>query len=337
MRRHKFPFKDSTGTTANVNFSISDSKPPEVDDNIVFKGRHRLRVHESNISRSSSLDNTHEREREYEHEGGHNKKDYGKKHHDDESSLSLDDSEECEGRPSNSNNQGHSLDQDYPTNHDNKTLAINLEDIKSRLDDLLLQANVPPETLTGKSLEDLKVLIQYMQKLHGTTSYNVYLDEIRKRFSNINIIPGTVGAYFGGCLKTPENPCSVTCAGSISPDDKTCPATVFYLTASPKGRILKLLQLSPNNKTGLQSGVIVYIDSAIQNFTDFTPDELNKLKFYGFNNSAKVYMLSNGKTVDISSKIHNSNFFEKNNIVIGIVIVVIIIVILYLVLRRKNT
>jgi hypothetical protein len=102
---------------------------------------------------------------------------------------------------------------------------IRLNDICERLDRLRLKSSLPLRSLTGQDAEDYRTLVRYVSDLYDTDVYSLFYDEVRKRFKDLPTPePGTIGAYFGGCLapsnhglKCMEPACSVICAGSLQP------------------------------------------------------------------------------------------------------------------------
>ncbi len=316
-RRHRFGIspsktvtfddsvKSAVGTStssANLNFSLLDARAPELDKQITFKGKTHLRVKDNDISVTLANDSSEE----HQHEHDHHEKDRHERHHEREREKDI------------------------------KT-SVNLDDIKRRLDNLLMQANTPLTELNDKDRKDLDALIEYMRIMYGTSAYNVYLSEIKQRFANIPIVSGTVGAYFGGCLKTPDNPCSVVCAGSIPFDGNNCNATVIYVHKTPTGCQSRVLNV--NNSQG---NIILYIDPAAKNLDNYVTEILQELQKLGFDKSkVKIYQLdTDGTTTDITNSVpSNSSFLSNvssNNLWIIGIVVIFIIILLFILMRRQR-
>lgn len=179
------------------------------------------------------------------------------------------------------------------------TVYINLDDIKRRLTNLRAKSNLPLRELIGEDSEDFQHLLQKTQMLYDTEAYPTYYSEIRSIFGDVNdVTPGTVGAYFGGCLAStnlPDKKCSVICAGSIPQprgDNETatsdfCQYTVILATPeeTPTGETLVFRKI--NDGEDKNTGIIYVNDK----FTGFTAGEKEKLKQFGIPNF-KVYRYS---------------------------------------------
>lgn len=190
-------------------------------------------------------------------------------------------------------------------------ITVNLDDIRTRLNRLRPLANQQISSLSGAAQEDYRALVQYMKLLYDTDAYKVYHDEVRNKFGDLaDVQPGTVGAYFIGCVlsssvdKLPG--CSVICAGSMPlpklPEgqdqhlDAFCPYTVVIAMPSGSGFEFKTLREGSN-----KDNLIVYVDSK-SNFTGFSDDEKAQLGKYGASHVTIRKYLPDGKTyVDLNN------------------------------------
>lgn len=108
-----------------------------------------------------------------------------------------------------------------------EVININIDDIQNRLRRLRSISESSIKDLNGNNLDDFRALVRYTQLLYDTPAYKIMYDQVRQIFGNLpknSIKPGTIAAYFGGCLiqSTFNNMpgCSVICAGSMpSPID----------------------------------------------------------------------------------------------------------------------
>jgi hypothetical protein len=197
-----------------------------------------------------------------------------------------------------------------PGSGDAETININLDDIRNRLQRLRLVANDPIKNLSGSNQDDFRALVRYTQLLYDTPAYKILHDQVKQYFcasgnEDLNTIqPGTVGAYFAGCLvKTSftEMPgCSVICAGSMplppqstedvgispfgsegqSPDilGNFCQYSVIWGIYDGNNYQFTTLHEAPN-----KDDVIVFVDTsgAGNTFPGFTDDEKTLLSKFG--------------------------------------------------------
>ncbi len=221
-------------------------------------------------------------------------------------------------------------------------ISLNIDDIRKKLDDLVSHSNTHIDNMNNQVSQDFRALLKYMNLLHGTDSYPILLQEIRSRFEKIqldNIRPGTVGAYFAGCLKIPKNPCSVKCAGSISYDSsQPCLSLVYYVDKNGKRNLI----YSPTvkeNCVGCEEKIVatdirIYLADGIEAST-VNVDDLSHynlpIQFYDENENLIGTPIQNGNKYYASFGSDTSS----NNI-IYVIIAALIILILFLALRNKN-
>jgi len=188
---------------------------------------------------------------------------------------------------------------------DAETININLEDIRNRLQRLRLISNDLIKNLSGGNQDDFRALVRYTQLLYDTPAYKILYDQVKQYFGDLNTIqPGTVGAYFAGCLvKTSfaEMPgCSVICAGSMPPPPQStedvgisplgsqgqgpdilgnfCQYSVIWGIYDGNNYQFTTLHEAPN-----KDDVIVFVDTsgAGNTFPGFTDDEKVLLSKFG--------------------------------------------------------
>lgn len=116
----------------------------------------------------------------------------------------------------------------------NDVFTIELNGIVQRLQRLRANANRNIKSLTGQLKDDFQALAYYVQLLYDSPEYEVLYSRIRTIFGDLTELrPGTIGAYFGGCLN--RNPtmgsCALTCvdaAPSSDADFRFCDTLVLW-------------------------------------------------------------------------------------------------------------
>jgi hypothetical protein len=243
---------------------------------------------------------------------------------------------------------------------------ITLDDTRARLHRLRSVANTPIRSLTGADLDDFRTLVSNTKLLYGTDAYKILHDEYSRVFGDVSpILPGTVGAYFAGCLiKTSfsEMPgCSVICAGSAplpptEPSNGSQPSVPPVDTAcGPQTDLGSFCQYSvvwglfdgqrydftTLHDTDNKDDVIVFVNSAKPSFQGFSDDEKELLRKFGakrinvirYSADSKHYHELLGGFVDLNSVpsrvdvVSNYQEMSSNNILIILLIVLVLIVI----------
>ena len=149
-------------------------------------------------------------------------------------------------------------------------------DIRTRLLRLRAHPDYPIKNLSGQDLLDYDALVRYTNMLHNTSLFEKYSNLIKEIFGNLpSIIPGTIGAYFGGCLAqiNYSNPiCSPICVSSIpAPGQDSCGYKVVLANMTPNGYEFQVLNDVNSDKA------IIFT----HNFDGFTFDEKNTLQRKG--------------------------------------------------------
>lgn len=244
---------------------------------------------------------------------------------------------------------------------------ITLDDTRARLQRLRGVADTPIRSLTGQDQDDFRALVRNTQLLYGTDAYKILHDEYRRTFGDVSpILPGTVGAYFAGCLiKTSfsEMPgCSVICAGSAplppseTPSGPQPTAQPVENSCGPQADAGTFCQYSvvwglfdgqrydftTLHDTDNKDDVIVFVNSAKPSFQGFSDDEKELLRKFGakrinvirYSPDSKHYHELLGGFIDLNSVPSRvdvvSNYQEMSssrNLLIILLIVLILIVI----------
>lgn len=185
-----------------------------------------------------------------------------------------------------------------------EVVHINMDDIETKLARLRPLADREIRSLSGEPLSDYRELVQYAKVLYDTDLYGDFHRTVTNHFGDLREIkPGTLGAYFAGCLSQMKfgvninvsDNCSVICAGQMplpkSEDTMFCPSTVLMaLNDGHGGYDFHTLH------EGSGGDLLIYVDTKNGSFTGFSEAEKEKLKKYGAD-KIKIYRhSSDGRT-----------------------------------------
>ena len=150
--------------------------------------------------------------------------------------------------------------------------------------------------LTGSDKEDFNLMVSYVHLLYGTTYYNQLYDRVKKHFKNVGSVkPGTVGAYFAGCLTTVSSHsdsseglisgCSISCAGSMPlPQDEEgwsfCDKSVILGEKDTNGYSFSFIKPA-NSPEDLDPAYLFVESSSLHDFTGFSREEKDYLRDLG--------------------------------------------------------
>lgn len=148
------------------------------------------------------------------------------------------------------------------------------------------------KNLTGRDKEDYDLAVSYVQLLYGTSYYSHLFDRVKKIFKSINnVAPGTVGAYFAGCLIKDESSnlsqgCSVNCAGSMPlPKDENgwsfCDKAVLLAEKGDNGYVFSVIKPA-NSQEEMDPAYLFIESSSLNEFSGFSKDEKEHLRAYGY-------------------------------------------------------
>lgn len=151
------------------------------------------------------------------------------------------------------------------------------------------------KSLSGQDKEDFQLMVSYVHLLYGTSYYTELYNKVKKHFKNVNKVkPGTIGAYFAGCLVTNDsmdssegiNPaCSATCAGSMPlPKDEEgwsfCDKAVILAEKGKEGYVFNVVKPADTEEDLDPAYVFIESDS-IDNFSGFAKSEKENLMAMG--------------------------------------------------------
>ena len=83
------------------------------------------------------------------------------------------------------------------------TLKLDLEKIDDLCKKFREKKDLKIRKLSGSDKEDFDEMVSYVHLLHGSSHYSHLYERVKKHFKNVaSVKPGTVGAYFAGCMVT---------------------------------------------------------------------------------------------------------------------------------------
>jgi len=109
----------------------------------------------------------------------------------------------------------------FQSKGDSEVMRIDIDSLETMLGNLRNHCDDYIKHLTGSTKEHFDQMVDYVHILYDSNSYHVLYDLVKKHFGDLNHVhPGTVGAYFGGCIGETSGSvdipgCSVVCAGSM--------------------------------------------------------------------------------------------------------------------------
>ncbi len=160
-----------------------------------------------------------------------------------------------------------------------------------------LKYDLKIKSLSGQDKDNFNLMVSYVHLLYGTSYYTELYDKVKKHFKNVTKVkPGTVGAYFAGCLVESSsestegfNPaCSVTCAGSMPlPKDEEgwsfCDKAVILAEKGKNGYVFNVVKPA-DNENDLNPAYVFIESESIDSFSGFDKPEKDNLKAIGCEN-----------------------------------------------------
>ena len=188
-----------------------------------------------------------------------------------------------------------------------EVLRIDLNRLETDLDHLHKKSDVMIKDLDQVSHGKYRRFVSYVQLLYDSEHYDTLFELIRSKFSNLEkIVPGTVGAYFGGCLVDIKvdrvNPtCVPSVVASVPPSrqfaeqqgKQTCSQTVFWgFYDKGKFTVVQLKYEEGSNKAILfvnQSSVDEFPGLSDTEKADLAKNGVQKVKIIGYSSNGKDY------------------------------------------------
>lgn len=246
-----------------------------------------------------------------------------------------------------------------------KSLELNLDDITTTLTELKVNQarfiKALDENLKGK----FETIVNIINALYETPAYDFIHERIAKVFSDIKIAtPGTVGAYFTGCMLSTNfngNPgCSAVCASGVPPPKSasTWPFCDKLTILYDSDRVFHTL-----NTVNNASEAFVFMPDNLP-FKGFTQAEASQLRALGITKVKLTRYASNGTQyqdiindfVDLNQTVLQENGTKSNDpepkstnpkstdstatnaavVILIILLILLILAIIWQVYQRRN-
>ena len=221
--------------------------------------------------------------------------------------------------------------------------------------------DVKVKSLKGCDRKDFNLVVSYIHLLASTTDYYYFYDRVTKYFADLkDIVPGTVGSYFAGCLiKTSldDQGCSPVCAGSIQkPKDEEgwsfCDKTVIFAEYKKhRGYNFTLLKESDTSDNQENRGTesnndldlsYVFVEGS-EDFTGFSEKEKKQLNRMGVSKVqvigcdgtdtgtvTKYTELEQGTVFDLKQRHKEEIVPDNSRLALAILLIVLILMIVFL-------
>ena len=216
--------------------------------------------------------------------------------------------------------------------------------------------HVKIKDLKGCDRKDFNLVVSYIHLLSSTPEYYYFYDRVTKYFADLkDIVTGTVGSYFAGCLiKTSfaDESCTPICAGSIpKPKDEEgwsfCDKTVIFAEYTKhRGYNFTLLKESDTSDTPDTQEIdlsYVFIESS-EDFTGFSEKEKRQLNKMGVSNvqviacdenGNKYTELQKGQVFDLKHRIKEEIVPDNSRLALAVLLIVLILIIIFLFFGAK--
>jgi len=196
-------------------------------------------------------------------------------------------------------------------------LAINLNNIKASLSRLYKHRHSFIKDLKGDLHTEFRGMVDIIHILYSSAAYDHLHEIIVKVFGEVNeVTPGTIGAYFAGCLVRTDfadNPgCSAVCAGAVprgkgTPGWELCGKLAILYDAHGSFTTL--------NNVDDKREAYIYIPEGVH-FERFKSAELDALRGHGvekakivrYSRDGRAYHEISGQFTELGSvSTHSSN------------------------------
>lgn len=175
------------------------------------------------------------------------------------------------------------------------TPKVEVDDLETRLRSLIPLAATPISSLSGDGLANFEFIKKHLQTEHYTL--------VKKSFSGVIPVPGTVGGYLAGCVNDQQFSqapgCAVSCVNAFqSPHSSQCQVRVYQTTLTGQGYVFHLLN---NGVATIHHQAYIYVDAySLNTFRGFTVAEKNILKVAGVTEVAIISPRQpNGEYIDL--------------------------------------
>lgn len=235
-----------------------------------------------------------------------------------------------------------------PKGHKNK-IVIDLSEIEKLCKKFKTKTELKIKELSNQDNEDFKTIVAYTEMIHDTEYYSDFYEKVRNVFKNVkSVVPGTIGAYFAGCLVTTQNGevnpgCSATCAGSMPlPKDEEgwsfCDKAVILAEKIANKHNFNVVKPA-DSESDLDPAYVFIESSSLDTFSGFTKTEKDDLRAMG---CEKVHLIGydthGSQSYDLYgepkyvNEIKHKHVYkphkkkkEKSNWVIGVIVIILIL------------
>lgn len=205
----------------------------------------------------------------------------------------------------------------------NRAVKFDRNEIDSILSNMKKHSSYRIQDLKGELKKEYDLVIRLVDLLYDTDGYQNLHDLVKKHFGDVdNAKPGTLCAYFAGCLMGDNqgNKCGVLCSGSMqlpkSLSKGKCGETVILCTYDDHSHRYHFRVLSASDN---KSEAIVYMESGTsETFRGFSEHEKSKLKGMGIKKVSINWSRDHGKKdcnpkIDIDRILVFKGDFTVNN------------------------
>ena len=193
------------------------------------------------------------------------------------------------------------------------------------------------DSLSPDLKKQYEAVTSFVCSAHGTSDYKAFMNHVKDGFSHISSpVPGTVGAYFVGCLipnsLDPLRRCGLLCSQALPrEDEKSCMYSVYLLAKDDNG-VWALTKISSSDS---DENILLYYD-ANDTFPGLTTSQVQYLKSQGVQNVNVInyeginYTESSFVPLDEIQTIPDSSSSAFDTDVLVLIIIIIIIILLFL-------
>ncbi len=174
------------------------------------------------------------------------------------------------------------------TNPNQKSLRVDIGLFKNLCEKFRNKSHLRVINLRKQDKSDFNLMVSYVHLLYGTDEYRYLYELVKEYFSDLKEIKqGTVGKYFGGCLK--DEGCSLECAGSIPrPRDEEgwsfCDRGVIFAEFDKNKHKYDFTVLKENDTENPEDCYVFVEDISLDDFSGFDNEEKEELNRLGARN-----------------------------------------------------
>lgn len=190
---------------------------------------------------------------------------------------------------------------------------VDMAEFKSNIKYLRKNSQMPLGKLSGDVNKVFDTVVMQLKTASNTDEYKSLIDSIRNIFLDesepaLDLVQGTIGAYFAGCLIKSDGPngnkcCNPICAGNLLPalyqhEYVPCPYTVVHTDGNGSFHITE----------GVESDkALIYYVNPSRDISNISKEELDTFKDYHIT-EARVFVTKGSKeNFALVKEIHGNN------------------------------